>query len=65
MVMQNGFQVADGENGCITFLFRGWSIDNHTKYGFMLVGVFFMGFLNGALTYLRHRFNEYSKRSPS
>lgn len=31
----------------------------------MLAGVFFMGFMNGALTYLRHCFNEYSKRSPS
>lgn len=55
MVMQNGFQVANGGDRCITFLFKNWNVDTHAKYAGMLVGVFLMGFVNGFLVYLRHR----------
>ncbi|CAF3389427.1 unnamed protein product [Rotaria sp. Silwood1] len=58
MVMQNGFQFATGEDQCIVFLFRGWNVDNHVKYAFMILGVFCMGLLNGALAYIRHRIND-------
>ncbi|CAF4844160.1 unnamed protein product [Rotaria sp. Silwood1] len=58
MVMQNGFQFATGEDQCIVFLFRGWNVDNHVKYAFMILGVFCMGLLNGTLAYIRHRIND-------
>ena len=64
-VMQNGFQVASGEDRCITFLFQSWSVDSHLKYAFMLVGVFLMGITNGLLVYLRHRVILHYKRSKS
>ncbi|CAF3172105.1 unnamed protein product [Rotaria sp. Silwood2] len=58
MSMQNGFQFATHEDHCILFLFRGWNVNNHIKYAFMIIGVFGMGLLNGALNYIRHRLNE-------
>ena len=65
MVMQNGFQVADGKESCIVFLFRGWNVDSTVKYAFMLIGVVLMGFLNGALVYLRHRLLDNSRLQSS
>jgi solute carrier family 31 (copper transporter), member 1 len=62
-VMQNGFQFATGPDACITFLFKGWGVDTHTKYAFMLICVFAMGILNGGLAYVRHRLVEYSRQS--
>ena len=53
--MLNGFQVADGKEKCILFLFRGWNIDNQVKYAFVLIGIVCMGVLNGALAYIRQR----------
>jgi len=54
MVMQNGFQIADGKEACIVFLFQGWNVDSQVKYAFMLIGVLLMGVLHGALAYVRH-----------
>ncbi|CAF1525092.1 unnamed protein product [Adineta ricciae] len=54
MVMQNGFQFATGEDRCIVFLFKGWNVDNHTKYAFMIIGTFCMALLNGGLAFIRH-----------
>ncbi len=64
-VMQGGFQVANSEENCILFLFRGWNVDNHVKYAFMLIGVVCMGLLNGALAYIRQRVVTKSKNSSS
>ncbi|CAF1491856.1 unnamed protein product [Adineta steineri] len=65
MVMQNGFQVANGKDGCILFLFQGWNVDTHVKYAFMLIGVICMGLLNGALAYVRHCLVNNSKHTSS
>lgn len=58
MVMQKGFQFATGDDHCILFLFQGWNIDNHAKYAGAVIGVFFMGLLNGALVFIRHFLNS-------
>ena len=63
-VMQNGFQVANGNERCILFLFKGWNVNSQVKYGFMIVGVFCMGLLNAALAYLRqHLHSRYRDHS--
>ncbi len=64
-VMQNGFQVANGKERCIVFLFYGWNVDSYVKYAFMIIGVLCMGLLNGALAYGRHRLTDSSKFSSS
>ncbi|CAF1344492.1 unnamed protein product [Adineta ricciae] len=45
---------ATGEDRCIVFLFKGWNVDNHTKYAFMIIGTFCMALLNGGLAFIRH-----------
>ncbi|CAF2522986.1 unnamed protein product [Rotaria sp. Silwood2] len=64
-VMQNGFQFATGKDRCIVFLFHGWNVNNHVKYAVMIVGIFCMGLLNGALAYIRHRLNENTRENSS
>ena len=56
--MQSGFQVANGNERCIIFLFKGWNVNSQVKYGFMIVGVFCMGLLNAALADLRQRLHN-------
>jgi copper transporter 1 len=65
MAMQNGFQLATGNETCILFLFRGWNVDSSLKYAFMIIGVICMGLLNGALAYARHHLMNHAKYTSS
>ncbi|CAF4072245.1 unnamed protein product [Rotaria sordida] len=65
MAMQNGFQFATGKSNCIVFLFRDWNVNTQVKYTFMIIGIFCMGLLNGALVYIRHRINDSYRENSS